>query len=517
MNVPSVTILRTLLPLCLAALAACAPEMRPRSAAPCPLPPPPPECRATPTSADRLLPDPWSMVPVQGLDTPGTEEFFTGDTLRGASYATLERTTGRQRYGTLVPADKVMGDADVVEFTPEPRRMPFSTDVYWDGHPTMVRPGLLIYASDRPGTIGGTDLWYVHQDAKGQWSIPARIEALCSPCDDLSPWYVAAEKMLYFSSIGHGTLGGYDVVRARIDVVRAADGSDSVVASSVQNMGAPVNSAKDDIFPVVQGDSIYVTSDRRDGTDMDVYVSYRPTDRRTPTRPVKPVQRDSVRPTATITGTVINEETQRPVADAEVTARDTRTQDVVGTTRTDTSGSYRLQIPVDTPIEVAAQSEDLFYDTYTTTLPSTDAGRVVERTEKLTLPTVFYLRVNFPTAIFDAPYDNTLDSNGAETMQRWSEAIDKVADNVLQSGRTLKRLVLIGHTDDVGTDASNMTLGRQRVEFVMSELVKRGVPQEILEGRSAGERLKPDRRPNEPIDVWRKRARRVELVKVLQR
>lgn len=461
------------------------------------------------------------MVPVRGLDTPGIEEFFHGDTLRGSSYALLDHTGRRNSVGTMVMDDKVMGDADVVEFTPAPKRMPFSTDVYWDGHPTVVTPRTIVYASDRPGTIGGTDLWYVSKDAKGQWSTPARIAPLSSPCDDLSPWYDAASKTLYFASVGHGTLGGYDVVRARIDVVRGSDGLDSIVAAAPQNVGAPINSSKDDIFPVVLGDSIYVTSDRRDGTDMDVYVSYDSTARRiTPVRPtkqVKPPQPDSAKPTATIAGTVINEETQQPVVDAEVTARDKQTQDVIATTRTDTAGSYQLKVPVETPIEVAAQSQDLFYDAYDTTLPRSDSGRVVRRTETLTLPTVFYLRVNFPTAIFDAPYDNTLDSNGVETHERWNEAIDKVADNVLQSGGKLKRLVLIGHTDDVGTDASNLTLGRQRVEFVMSELVKRGVPADLLEGRSAGERLKPDRRASEPIDVWRKRSRRVELVKVLQR
>jgi outer membrane protein OmpA-like peptidoglycan-associated protein len=59
-----------------------------------------------------------------------------------------------------------------------------------------------------------------------------------------------------------------------------------------------------------------------------------------------------------------------------------------------------------------------------------------------------------------------------------------------------------------------MKLGKQRVDFVIDQLVQRGVPRALLEGRSAGERLKPTKRPNESQDLWRKRSRRVELVKV---
>jgi len=110
----------------------------------------------------------------------------------------------------------------------------------------------------------------------------------------------------------------------------------------------------------------------------------------------------------------------------------------------------------------------------------------------------------------------TLDSNGRETSQPWRSAIDLLAMNVRASGARLRRLILTGHTDDVDTDAANVELGRQRVDFVIDQLLQRGVPRGVLEGRSAGERELPARRPDESVEQWRKRARRVELVKVLQ-
>jgi outer membrane protein OmpA-like peptidoglycan-associated protein len=72
----------------------------------------------------------------------------------------------------------------------------------------------------------------------------------------------------------------------------------------------------------------------------------------------------------------------------------------------------------------------------------------------------------------------------------------------------------VGHTDDVDTDESNQILGKQRVDFVIDKLVERGVPRNILEGRGEGEQQLLERRKGEPLDTWRKRCRRVELMKV---
>ena len=73
--------------------------------------------------------------------------------------------------------------------------------------------------------------------------------------------------------------------------------------------------------------------------------------------------------TATIEGYVKNEQTQEPIADAVVTAKNQKTQKVISTTTTDTLGKYVLQVPVDTKVNVVAEAPGVFFDTYTTTVP----------------------------------------------------------------------------------------------------------------------------------------------------
>ncbi|MCK5741137.1 MAG: OmpA family protein, partial [Chlorobi bacterium] len=88
--------------------------------------------------------------------------------------------------------------------------------------------------------------------------------------------------------------------------------------------------------------------------------------------------------------------------------------------------------------------------------------------------------------------------------------------NIIDYTENLSRLLLVGHTDEVGTVEYNDELGQNRVGFVISELIKRGVPARLLLGSSAGE-LKPlNKREGESLKMFRMRLRRVELQKNLK-
>ncbi len=57
---------------------------------------------------------------------------------------------------------------------------------------------------------------------------------------------------------------------------------------------------------------------------------------------------------------------------------------------------------------------------------------------------------------------------------------------------TGSRVVLTGHTDDVGQEAANMKLGMQRANFAKDQLVKMGLPASRIDVTSQGENwIKP--------------------------
>lgn len=531
-----------------------------RNAAACPLPPPPPACKPgafstityDTTSSTTPNTSYWAIDIVSGADSE-KEEFgllfpskdmsllVTGYDAgnagyRGMTLAAVDTVRARSDGGSIPSAfittevrpGAIMGDASLVR-SDTPLEEPLNVAVYWDGHATVSPDGQwMVFASDRPRSIGGTDLWCARVTPQGYGRVRLCGGVINTPCDEISPQFTPDGSALLFSSAGHATVGGYDVFKANFRIE-----ADSIVVTSVENIGMPINTMYDEIFPVQRDETTlyYGSNQIRQGApqrrDFDVYVLHRvtlgiPALPRlvlavTPEAPIIPPPLPTISAErATITGVVVNQQTQQPVVGAEVTARERITRTVISSTRTDSSGRYELQVPIETPVDVSAQSSDLFYDGFQVNIPKSQQNKTIVRETPIALPITYILRVNFPTSVFDKPYDYTLDSNGVETDQMWTAALDELAANVQSSISRLKRLVLIGHTDDVDSDASNMKLGKQRVEFTMNELVKRGIPKDLMEGRSAGERLKPNRRQDEPIDTWRKRCRRVELVKVLQ-
>jgi hypothetical protein len=69
---------------------------------------------------------------------------------------------------------------------------------------------MLVFASDRPGGEGGTDLWIAFRQADGHWGEPENLRSLNSPGNEITPRF-ASPDTLYFASDGHGGAGGYDL------------------------------------------------------------------------------------------------------------------------------------------------------------------------------------------------------------------------------------------------------------------------------------------------------------------
>ncbi|MFN6946674.1 MAG: DUF1573 domain-containing protein [Cytophagaceae bacterium] len=98
---------------------------------------------------------------------------------------------------------------------------------------------ILLFSSNRPGTLGGLDLWYsVLED--GVFSEPKNLGAKINTADDeLTPYYDKDNQMLYFSSSWHFGLGGFDVFKSRGTLSNPGN---------PENLGYPVNSSANDIY-----------------------------------------------------------------------------------------------------------------------------------------------------------------------------------------------------------------------------------------------------------------------------
>jgi len=97
---------------------------------------------------------------------------------------------------------------------------------------------VLFFAADIPGGEGGFDLYYAERETDETYSLPVNLGPMINTSlDDVSPFFL--NNQLYYSSLGHPGLGGFDIFRA------AWDGQ---AWSKPENMGAGYNTSYDDIF-----------------------------------------------------------------------------------------------------------------------------------------------------------------------------------------------------------------------------------------------------------------------------
>lgn len=135
-------------------------------------------------------------------------------------------------------------------------------------HPSISPEGEKLYfASDRPGGMGGMDL-YVSAFEGGKWSEPKNLGAtINTPGNEIFP-FVHETGTLYFASDGHAGLGGLDIYATNAD--------EAGEWGSPSNMGKPFNSNKDDFGFVADAEAKkgFLSSSRDGGKGGDDIYSF---------------------------------------------------------------------------------------------------------------------------------------------------------------------------------------------------------------------------------------------------
>ena len=105
----------------------------------------------------------------------------------------------------------------------------------------------LFFVSDRPGGLGGTDIWRCLKLPNGEWSKPFNLgPPINSSYNEQSPFIHPDGKTLYYSSDGEQSMGGYDIFFSKK--------IDNIKWSNPINMGFPLNTVDDDLFFTTSAD-----------------------------------------------------------------------------------------------------------------------------------------------------------------------------------------------------------------------------------------------------------------------
>ena len=188
------------------------------------------------------------------LTADGTRIFFTKNAQRTSKRGVLNM----QLYTAVRDADGSWRDVEV---------LPFCSPEYTFMHPAVSPDGrTLFFVSDKPGSEGGTDIWWVKQKRDGSWGRSRNLGPVVNTVAHEGYPFFGADGKLYFCSKGHPGFGGFDIFCTRLDPHLDA-------WTAPVNLGQPINSSRDDISFYLGADGQSgLFSSSRDGADDDIYL-----------------------------------------------------------------------------------------------------------------------------------------------------------------------------------------------------------------------------------------------------
>lgn len=340
---------------------------------------------------------------------------------------------------------------------------------------------LYIISRNSKLSTGGKDILVSRLNKKGKWDKPTNLgSAINTPYDEEGVFISPDNKYLYFASQGHNSMGGFDIFRSE----RRETGG----WSDPKNLGYPINTPDDEVFYITDrtGSHGYYSAIREGGSGakdickvvflgsekelvmqtQDQLVAG-PGSGRTGflTRPeLKDLDTSLV-----LYGMVIDTtEGIEPIV-AKLAFFDPATGERNAFVISNADGSYTAKLPDPKAYAVEIHASGYLY--YLDILDYSSANGDVR------LQQDFFLRkVEVGTKVV---LDNIYFQTGKAILRPESnDALDMVL-RFLQNNPSIK-LEISGHTDNTGTLRINQKLSRDRAGAVVSYLVQRGIPEEML-------------------------------------
>ncbi len=318
---------------------------------------------------------------------------------------------------------------------------------------------ILCFTSNRPGGTGAMDIYFCERRTDDTWSDPVNPgKPVNSIYSEDTPFLTADGKTLYFSSMGHATMGGYDIFYS----TRLPDGSWSVPA----NLGFPVNTCDDDLFffPLQNGRQALYSGLKLPGTAGRIeWISF---------------NRDSPERVFTLDGALLADDNLEVGPSTEVKIIDGISGDTVARVKPDpTTGKYTTQLNAGSYNIVISSNHytdeklnlDLKPEVGGENLPVSSHLQPEEVTsgEYLIIKNILF---GFDSS--DINYAARLE------LEKLRAALTLYPDLYLQ---------VRGHTDSRGSSSYNLALSRKRARSVVDYLVTGNISRERFISSGIGE------------------------------
>jgi outer membrane protein OmpA-like peptidoglycan-associated protein/YHS domain-containing protein len=322
----------------------------------------------------------------------------------------------------------------------------FNSKSYSTGNPSIDKDGKFLYfASNMPGSIGGTDIWKVPIHSDGSFGSPENLGNKINTSGDENFPFVTDDAILYFSSNGLMGFGGLDIFSVDLNKNEVPN-----------NIGNPVNTEKDDFaFTFNKEKNIGYLSSNRSGVDH-IYSAV-------------PVNKGQ------ILTVVKNAKTGKVLADSRVVILDANKK-FLDSKLSNKKGevSYSVDYQKSYFIEVY---KDGFI---TKSFPVSKIGKGVVNIDAVIVP--LEVIVTEKEIILEPIY---FKYNKSDITEQGSAELDKLVYVMSQNDKLV--IYVKSHTDSRGSDKYNLDLSDKRAKATIQYIVSKGINADKISGKGFGE------------------------------
>lgn len=365
----------------------------------------------------------------------------------------------------------------------KPERLPKQINtIYHEASASFSYDGKsLFFISDKPGGLGGHDIYLVKIDDKGRWGEPVNMgNVINTPYEEISVFAHPDGKTLYFSSNGHKNMGGYDIFKSTFD---------NGVWGEPVNIGYPISTTDDDVFFVISasGRRAYYSSAKDGGIggqDLYVITFLGPeklfvmngednllANKTNPIRekfiaPEVKIEETSV---TLLKGIIIDEKTKEPVL-ATIELYDNDKNELLATFQSNSkTGRYLVSLPSGKNYGIAVKADKYLFHSENFNLPDSAKYQEIEKEIGLKKMEVGQ-RIVLRNIFFDF---------NKSTLRPESNVELENLINLLKENPNMK-IEISGHTDNVGSAQYNKKLSESRAKSVVDYLVTKGISKDRL-------------------------------------
>jgi len=343
--------------------------------------------------------------------------------------------------------------------------MPFNSDNYQTGHPTLnSEENILYFISDMPGSYGKTDIYMVDILTDGTYGTPKNLGSKVNTSEKEMFPFIDENDILYFSSDGFvNGKGGLDIYAIKI--------SENNAVEVAKNLESPINSAEDDFGLVYQQDKRtgYFSSNRPGGKgDDDIYYFEELTPLQLPCSQL-------------VSGVLKEKGTDIRIPGALVELFDNE-DSMVESIVANELGEFNFKVNCYSSYKLIGSKKDFSNnqkELVTSNIIGFEHSMILELIPNEFVNVEKELLVNLNPIYFDLDKSN-IRKDAAVELEKVVNIMNKYPDLMIE---------LRSYTDSRATDTYNMRLSNRRAKSSLNWILSKGIDSSRISGKGYGETL----------------------------